>query len=84
MFVQTKKIIIGPRETDVVTMSKFDLLSQLLNFGLDHVVEGILELLPVEDIAAVQLVSKLWSVVFAVSFSFVLQIMFQSISNIDK
>jgi len=74
---ETKKIIIGPRETDVVTMSKFDLLSQLLNFGLDHVVEGILELLPVEDIAAVQLVSKLWSVVFAL----VLALYFKSCFN---
>jgi len=41
-------------------MSKFDFLAALLDFGLTHVVEGILELLEVEDVAAVQLVSKLW------------------------
>jgi hypothetical protein len=43
-------------------MSKFDFLAALLDFGLTHVVEGILELLDVEDVAAVQLVSKLWYV----------------------
>ena len=41
-------------------MSKFDFLAALLDFGLTHVVEGILELLEVEDVAAIQLVSKLW------------------------
>ena len=44
----------------VMMMSKFDLMAALLDFGLTHVVEGILELLSVEDVAAVQQVSKLW------------------------
>ena len=43
-------------------MTKFDFLASLLDFGLGHVVEDVLELLDVEDLLSVQLVSKLWSV----------------------
>ena len=46
-------------------MNKFDFLASLLDFGLSHVVEQVLDLLEVEDLSAVQLVSKLWSVLFA-------------------
>jgi hypothetical protein len=46
-------------------MAKFDVLASLLDFGLGHAVEDILELLEVEDLAAVQLVSKLWSAWFS-------------------
>ena len=49
-------------ESDRETMTKFDFLASLLDFGLGHVVEEVLELLDVEDLLSVQLVSKLWSV----------------------
>ena len=45
-------------------MAKFDFLASLLDFGLGHVVEDVLELIDVDDLLSVQLVSKLWSVGF--------------------
>ena len=49
-------------------MTKFDFLASLLDFGLVHVVEDVLELLDVEDLLTVQLVSKLWLVTLIIRY----------------